>query len=72
MLSRSGSAPRPRKSGREAEKPPWRHHAAAQIHHQPIADGIATREMKTTLLEIDREKEALRNELLSFESSIRS
>jgi len=32
-----------------------------------IADGIATREMKTTLLEIDREKEALENELLSFE-----
>jgi len=37
-----------------------------------IADGIATREMKTTLLEIDREKEALENELLSFEQSIRS
>jgi site-specific DNA recombinase len=32
-----------------------------------IAEGLATREMKTTLLEIDREKEALESELKAFE-----
>jgi len=34
-----------------------------------IADGIATREMKTTLLEIDREKQELENECTASSNS---